>query len=75
MFQKKLVCTFSIRLIFEIHFLNISFISWLSVLLVKETGVPEENHQPAESHWQALSHKVHLIIIGIRTHNFRSDKP
>jgi len=26
---------------------NISVISWLSVLLVEETGVPGENHRPA----------------------------
>jgi hypothetical protein len=30
-------------------FNNISVISWLSVLL-EETGVPEENHQPVASH-------------------------
>jgi len=31
---------------------NISVISWRSVLLVEETGVPRENHRPSESHWQ-----------------------
>jgi hypothetical protein len=31
-------------------FNNISVISWLSVLLVEETGVPGENHRPAASH-------------------------
>ena len=29
---------------------NISILSWRSVLLVKETRVPEENHRPAASH-------------------------
>ena len=29
---------------------NISVISWLSVLLVEETGVPGENHRPVVSH-------------------------
>jgi len=38
----------------------ISAISWWSVLLVEVTGVPGENHRPAESHWQTLSHWVHL---------------
>jgi hypothetical protein len=28
----------------------ISAISWWSVLLVEETGVPGENHRPAASH-------------------------
>jgi len=36
-------------------FSNISVISWRSVLLVEETGVPGENHRPAASHWQTLS--------------------
>jgi hypothetical protein len=30
----------------------------LSVLLVEETRVSGENHQPATSYWQTLSHKV-----------------
>jgi hypothetical protein len=29
---------------------NISVISWRSVLLMEETRVTEENHQPAASH-------------------------
>jgi len=37
-------------------FNNIWVLSWQSVLLVKETGVPWENHWPAECHWQTLSH-------------------
>ena len=32
------------------NFNNISVISWMSVLLVKETGIPKENHRPAASH-------------------------
>ena len=31
-------------------FNNISVISWQSVLLMEETGVPGENYQPAISH-------------------------
>jgi hypothetical protein len=26
--------------------------------LIKESGVPGENHQSAASHWQTLSHNV-----------------
>ena len=37
---------------------NISVILWRSVLLVEETGVPGENHQPVASHLQTLSHNV-----------------
>jgi len=35
---------------FNATFNNISVISWQSVLLVEETGVPEENHRPVASH-------------------------
>jgi hypothetical protein len=43
-------------MVFNITFNNIPVISWQSVLLVEETGVPVENHDPAASHWQTLSH-------------------
>jgi hypothetical protein len=39
-------------------FNNISVISWWSVLLVEETGVPGENHRSVASHSQTLSHNV-----------------
>jgi hypothetical protein len=39
-------------------FNNISVISWRSVLLVKETGVPKENNRPVASYWQTLLHNV-----------------
>jgi hypothetical protein len=45
-------------MVFNATFSNISVISWQSALLVEETGVHRENHQPAASHWQTLSHNV-----------------
>jgi hypothetical protein len=34
--------------------------------LVEVTGGPGENHQPAASHWQTLSHNVvHLAWAGV----------
>jgi hypothetical protein len=45
-------------MVFNAIFNNISIISWQSVLLVEETGVPGENHRPVASHWQILSHNV-----------------
>jgi hypothetical protein len=36
-------------IVFNATFNNISVISWLSVLLVEETGVPGENHRPVAS--------------------------
>jgi hypothetical protein len=46
-------------MVFNAIFNNISAMSWRSVLLVKETGVTEENHQPG---------------IGARTHNVSGDR-
>jgi hypothetical protein len=45
-------------MVFNSSFNNISVISWRSVLLVEETGIPWENHWLIESYWQTLSHKV-----------------
>ena len=56
--------------VFNATFNNISVISWISVLLVEDNGVPGENHRPVASHWQTFSHNVvHLDLIEIRTHN------
>ena len=58
-------------IVFNATFNNISVISWESGLLVEETGVPGEHHQPVASHWQTLSHNVvsstphNLVVIGI----------
>jgi hypothetical protein len=37
-------------IVFNATFNNISAISWWSVLLVEETGVPAENHRSVVSH-------------------------
>ena len=37
-------------MVFNATFNNISVISWQSVLLVDETGVPRENHRPVTNH-------------------------
>ena len=54
-----------------VTFNTIFVISWRSVLLVDEIGVPEEHHRSAASHWQTLSHSVVSIwfeVSRIRTH-------
>ena len=38
-------------MVFIAIFMNISALSWPSVLYVEETRVPGENHKPASSHW------------------------
>ena len=45
-------------MVYKTTFSNISVILWSSFLLVEETGVPGENHQPTASYWQYLSHNV-----------------
>ena len=51
-------------MVFNATFNSTSVISWRSVLLAR-TGVHGENHGPAVSHWQTLSHvmlyQVHLV--------------
>jgi hypothetical protein len=37
--------------VFSATFSNISAISWRSVLVVEEAGVPGENHRPWASNW------------------------
>jgi hypothetical protein len=37
-------------MLFNTTFNNISVISWQSVLLMEETGVPGENHRAVASH-------------------------
>jgi len=50
-------------LVFNATFNNISAISWRSVLLVEETRVPGEHHQPVASHSDSLIgvYKIKLI--------------
>ena len=51
-------CLFVCLMVFNATFNNISGILWRSILLVKETVGPGENHWPVASHWQTLSHNV-----------------
>ena len=50
-YSKTSYCHYRVRVrLFKATFNNISVISWQSVLLVDETGVPGENHRPVVSH-------------------------
>jgi hypothetical protein len=50
-------------MLFNVAFNNISFISWRSVLLVEETGVPGENHRPTASHRQTLEFELTTLVV------------
>jgi len=60
-------------MVFNATFNNISVISWRSVLLMEETGGPEENHRLVVSHRQAHN-VVHLALNEIRTHNISGNR-
>jgi hypothetical protein len=67
-FCPVLYCCLVWFMVFNTTLSNISVISCLSVLLMEKTEVSRENHRPAISHQQTLSHNVvsstrpHLIL-------------
>ena len=50
-------------IVFNATFNSISAISWRSVLLVEETGVPGEHHRPVANHWAGFELTT-LVVIG-----------
>jgi hypothetical protein len=70
-----LVLSFTVNvMVFNATFNNISVISWWLVLLVEETGIQWENHWPAASHCQTLSHNVVFNLHKLNTCLFRTKK-
>ena len=61
------VCLFVWLVVFNATINNISVISWRSVLLVEETGVPGENHRPVAimlyiSPWPRIELTTSVVI-------------
>ena len=57
-FLEKKIKVVVLVMVFNATFNNISVLSWQSVLLVEETGVPGENPRPAAGHYNFYNSKV-----------------